>query len=174
MQTVNALLHLQRVCSPSYLHLLCISTLELGINCFVANDVGYNYLALERQTLARSWVMGTGQKTSCPGWWAVFELPRAKATFAQEQSGQLGSTAEWQVTAVLNSSSSWLSSVDKLSFMWFILTWFYQSSMVTPQYLAAWFSEKEIFFVLFLSFVVVLCVPLHWIRTAWLFWSLHP
>lgn len=56
MQTVNALLHLQRVCSLSYLHLLCISTLELGINCFVANDVGYNYLALEWQTLSKSWV----------------------------------------------------------------------------------------------------------------------
>lgn len=150
MQTVNALLHLQRVCSLSYLHLLCISTLELGINCFVANDVGYNYLALEWQTLSKSWVMGTEQKRSCPGWQVVFELPRAKATFAQEQSGQLGSTAEWQVTAFHNISSSWLSSVDKLFFMWFILTWFYQSSMVTPQYLAAWFWEKEIF----LSFFV--------------------
>lgn len=49
-QTPYALLHLQRVCSLSYLHLICISTLELGINCFVANDAGYNYVVLERQT----------------------------------------------------------------------------------------------------------------------------
>lgn len=61
MQTVNALLHLQRVCSPSYLHLLCISILELAINCFVANDVGYNYLALEQQTLSKSWVQSRRQ-----------------------------------------------------------------------------------------------------------------
>lgn len=169
MQTVNALLHLQRVCSP-YLHLLCVSTLELGINCFVANDVWYNYLALEWQTLSKLWVMGTEQKTNCPGWWVVFEFPRDEAAFAQEQSGQLGCTAEWQVTAF--HSSSCLSSVDRLSFMWFILTWFYQSSVVTPQYLAAWFLEK-IFCPIF-SRVVELCVPLHWIRTAWLFWSSCP
>lgn len=31
-----------------------MSTLELGINCFVAADVGYNYLALERQNLSRT------------------------------------------------------------------------------------------------------------------------
>lgn len=31
-----------------------MSTLELGINCFVAADVGYNYLALERQSLSRT------------------------------------------------------------------------------------------------------------------------
>lgn len=52
-QTPYALLRLQRVCSLSYHHLICINTLELGINCFVANDAGYNYLALERQTLSK-------------------------------------------------------------------------------------------------------------------------
>lgn len=54
MQAPYALLRFQRVCSFSYLHLICVSTWELGINCFVANDVGYNYLALERLNLSRN------------------------------------------------------------------------------------------------------------------------
>lgn len=190
-QTPYALLHLQRVCSLSYLHLICISTLEFGINCLVANDVEYNYLALERQTLFKyqgfvyqrtltrpellcNVVMGTKQKMSCSGMMScLLNCSELKLLLLRNR------VAEWEP---LQSGCDSISQHQlQLVFQCRQVTFHvaYPHLVLPEQYsVTTMFSCLSLaggdFCSHFICSGPVCTTTLHWIRTAWLFCSSLP